>query len=34
MTVTDRITALKEDKKFINKAFWAYNWSITMCFTR
>lgn len=34
MTVTDRITALKEDKKFINKAFWAYNWSIPMCFTR
>ncbi len=29
-----RLDALKTDKKFINKAFWAYNWSIPMNFTR
>ncbi|NCB33622.1 MAG: PTS system mannose/fructose/sorbose family transporter subunit IID, partial [Erysipelotrichia bacterium] len=29
-----RIEALKSDRKFINKAFWAYNWSIPMNFTR
>ena len=31
---TERLQALKSDKKFVNKAFWAYNWSIPMNFTR
>ena len=30
----ERLQALKSDKKFVNKAFWAYNWSIPMNFTR
>ena len=30
----ERLTALKDDKKFVNKAFWAYNWAIPMNFTR
>lgn len=37
MTTVDngaRLDALKTDKKFINKAFWAYNWAIPMNFTR
>lgn len=29
-----RLDALKTNKKFVNKAFWAYNWSIPMNFTR
>lgn len=31
---TNHIDNLKKDKKFVNKAFWAYNWSIPMNFTR
>lgn len=31
---TNNIERLKNDKKFVNKAFWAYNWSIPMNFTR
>lgn len=30
----ERLEKLKTDKKFLNKAFWAYNWSIPMNFTR
>ena len=30
----ERLQALKSDKKFVNKSFWAYNWSIPMNFTR
>ena len=30
----ERLNALKTDKKFVNKAFWAYNWAVPMCFTR
>lgn len=33
-TSVERLNDLKNDKKFINKAFWAYNWSIPMNFTR
>lgn len=29
-----RLDALKNDQKFLNKAFWAYNWAIPMNFTR
>lgn len=32
--MSNHIDALKKDKKFVNKAFWAYNWSIPMNFTR
>lgn len=33
-TRVDKLEALKKDNKFVNKAFWAYNWSIPMNFTR
>lgn len=34
MSNVERLNALKQDKKFINKAFWAYNWAIPSCFTK
>lgn len=34
MSNVERLNALKQDKKFINKAFWAYNWGIPSCFTK
>lgn len=33
-TNIERLNALKEDKKFVNKAFWGYNWGVPMCFTK
>ena len=30
----ERLDALKDNKKFINKAFWTLNWTIPMCFTK
>lgn len=33
-TRLEKLNALKKNDKFINKAFWAYNWSIPMNFTR
>ncbi|MDR1793834.1 MAG: PTS system mannose/fructose/sorbose family transporter subunit IID [Erysipelotrichaceae bacterium] len=30
----ERLDSLKNDKKFVSKAFWTYNWAIPMCFTR
>lgn len=32
--MSTRVETLKNDKNFVNKAFWAYNWSIPMNFTR
>ncbi|MBQ4342372.1 MAG: PTS system mannose/fructose/sorbose family transporter subunit IID [Erysipelotrichaceae bacterium] len=34
MSNVERLNALKQNKKFINKAFWAYNWAIPSCFTK
>ncbi len=33
-TNIERLNNLKNDNKFVNKAFWAYNWAIPMNFTR
>ena len=32
--MTSSVEQLKENKKLVNKAFWAYNWAIPMNFTR
>lgn len=34
MSNVERLDALKNDNKFINKGFWAYNWAVPMNFTR
>ncbi len=34
MSNVERLNGLKQDKKFINKAFWAYNWAVPACFTK
>ena len=34
MSELERLNSLKENNKFVNDAFWGYNWSVPMCFTR
>ena len=34
MSELERLNYLKENNKFVNDAFWGYNWSVPMCFTR
>ncbi|MBQ3383786.1 MAG: PTS system mannose/fructose/sorbose family transporter subunit IID [Erysipelotrichaceae bacterium] len=34
MSELQRLNSLKENNKFVNDAFWGYNWSVPMCFTR
>ena len=34
MSELERLNSLKDNNKFVNDAFWGYNWSVPMCFTR
>lgn len=34
MSELERLNSLRENNKFVNDAFWGYNWSVPMCFTR
>lgn len=34
MTELERLNSLKDDKKFVNDAFWGYVWGVPMNFTR
>ena len=34
MSEVERLNSLKDNKKFVNSAFWGYVWGVPMCFTR